>query len=255
MDVADRGAVAAPLDAERPEVVINCAGKAGRPNVDWCEEHQAETLRANVTGALVVLEECLARGLYLVHLSSGCLYQGDNGSRGYSESDPPNFFGSFYARTKALSDRALAEFPVLTLRPRMPFDGTTSERNLLMKLRRYPRVLTEPNSLTCLPDLLRVAGELIARRGTGVYNVVNEGSISPYEVMARYRELVDPGHRFAPLAAADLGEVARAGRSSCVLSTERLRALGLGLPPVRQAIDQALRELATRLRHPAQARP
>src|SRR3954468_14776067 len=64
-DVADRSAVAAALEAARPDVVINCAGKTGRPNVDWCEEHKAETLRANVTGALVVLEECLARGIYL----------------------------------------------------------------------------------------------------------------------------------------------------------------------------------------------
>src|SRR6478609_6807514 len=80
--VADRAAVAAALDASRPDVVVNCAGKTGRPNVDWCEDHKPETLRANVTGALIVLEECLARGAYLVHLSSGCIYEGDKGGAG-----------------------------------------------------------------------------------------------------------------------------------------------------------------------------
>lgn len=244
VDVADARAVAAALDRHRPEVVVNCAGKTGRPNVDWCESHRAETLRANVTGALVVLEECLKRGMYLAHLSSGCIYAGDNGGAGFSEEDRPNFAGSFYSRTKAWADQAMRDFPALTLRLRMPFDGTRSERNLITKLRGYRRVLTEPNSLTCLPDFLRAAGALIARRATGVYNVVNEGTISPYEVMQRYRELVDPAHAFEPLAADRLGEVTGAGRSNCVLNTLKLRAAGLTLRPVREAIDEALKELA-----------
>jgi dTDP-4-dehydrorhamnose reductase len=247
VDIADAPAVAAALDAARPEVVINCAGKTGRPNIDWCEDHQAETLRSNVTGALVVLEECLRRGVYLVHLSSGCIYEGDRGGSGFTEDDPPNYTGSFYSRTKAWADQVLREFPVLTLRLRMPFDGSLSDRNLIMKLRKYRRVLTEPNSITHLPDFFRVAGQLIARKATGIYNVVNEGTISPFEVMTRYQELVDPEHTFLPLPLAQLGEVATAGRSNCLLSTAKLRAEGLGMPSARDAVDRALRALASRL--------
>ena len=66
----------------------------------------------------------------------------------------------------------MRDFPVLTLRLRMPFDGTTSERNLITKLRKYRRVLTERNSLTYMPDFLSVAAGLITRRATGLYNVV-----------------------------------------------------------------------------------
>ena len=243
LDIADRAAVRAALMEHRPLVVINCAGKTGRPNVDWCESHPLETLRANVTGALVVLEEVQRRGAYLVHLSSGCLYEGDNGGKGYSENDPPNFAGSFYARTKAWADQAMREFPVLVLRLRMPFDGSRNERNLIMKLVRYPRVLTEPNSLTCIPDFLRVAERLVAARATGVWNVVNEGTTSPFQVMARYRERVDPGHTFAALPLSRLGEVAKAGRSNCVLDTSKLKAAGLAMPPVEEAIDRALEQL------------
>jgi 3,5-epimerase/4-reductase len=244
VDIADRAAVGAALDEHRPDVVINCAGKTGRPNVDWCETHKDETLRANVTGPLVLLDECLPRGVFLVHLGSGCIYAGDNGGRGFSEDDPPNFAGSFYSRTKAWSDQMLREFPVLNLRLRMPFDGTRGERSLITKLRRYPRVLTEPNSLTCLPDLLRAAQELIARRVTGTFNVVNPGTMSPFDVMSRYRALVDPSHRFEPLPVARLGEVTAAGRSNCLLNTDKLRAAGIVMPPVEAAVDAALRELA-----------
>jgi 3,5-epimerase/4-reductase len=248
VDVADRAAVASVLERLGPEVVINCAGKTGRPNVDWCETHKAETLRANVTGALIVLEECLARGVFLVHLSSGCIYAGDNGGRGFSEEDAPNFTGSFYSRTKGWSDQAMRDFPALTLRVRMPFDGALGERNLLTKLRRYRRVLTARNSLTYLPDFLRAAASLIERRATGLFNVVNEGAISPYEIMQRYRRLVDPAHDFEPLDVERLGEVTAAGRSNCLLDTSKLRAHGLGLRPVEEAVDRALRDLASALR-------
>ncbi|MBY0232298.1 MAG: sugar nucleotide-binding protein [Gemmataceae bacterium] len=244
-DIADRAAVARALEEAKPDVVVNCAGKTGRPNIDWCEDHKAETLRANTTGALVVMEECLARGIYLVHLSSGCIYAGDNGGKGWSEEDPPNYAGSFYSRTKSWSDQILREFPVLLLRMRMPFDGTLSERSLIMKLRKYPRVLTEQNSITHLPDFFRAMGALVARRATGTYNVVNEGTISPFEVMTLYREIVVPGHAFEALPAARMGEVAKAGRSNCLLSTAKLRAEGLGLPPVREAVTKALGELAS----------
>ncbi len=248
VDIADPPALAALLERERPAVVINCAGKTGRPNIDWCEDHKLETLRSNVTGALIVLEECQKRGIYLVHLSSGCIYEGDNGGAGFSEDDPPNFLGSFYSRTKAWIDQMVRDFPVLSLRLRMPFDGSLSERNLIMKLRIYPRVLTTTNSLTNLDDFVATAQQLIARRATGTYNVVNEGTISPCEVMTRYRELVDSRHVFEPLTLDHLNEVTRVGRSNCLLSTAKLRAEGLALPPVREAVERALRALASRLR-------
>jgi dTDP-4-dehydrorhamnose reductase len=248
VDIADAPALAAVLDAQRPEVVINCAGKTGRPNIDWCEDHKRETLRSNVTGALVILEACLERKLYLVHLSSGCIYEGDgHGGAGFSEDDPPNFAGSYYSRTKAWIDQMLRDFPVLSLRLRMPFDGSLSERNLVMKLRKYPRVLTATNSITNLDDFVAAAQQLVARRATGTFNVVNDGTTSPFEIMMRYRELVDPRHAFEPLDVEQLPEVARAGRSNCVLSTAKLRGLGLALPPVGEAVDRALHTLAARL--------
>ncbi|HKB41910.1 MAG TPA: sugar nucleotide-binding protein [Gemmataceae bacterium] len=247
VDIADAAAVAAALDAIRPDVVVNCAGKTGKPNIDWCEHHKDETLRSNLTGALVVLHECLQRGVYLVHFSSGCIYEGTKGGTGFTEDDPPNYTGSFYSRTKAWADQVLRDFPVLTLRLRMPFDGSQSDRNLIMKLRKYRRVLTVPNSITHLPDFFAVVEQLISRRATGIRNVVNEGTISPFEIMTRYRELVDPKHTFEPLPVAQLGEVAATGRSNCLLSTARLRSEGLQLPPVRDAVDRALHVLAARL--------
>ncbi len=246
-DIADRGGVARTLDKEKPDIVINCAGKTGRPNVDWCEDHKEETLRSNVLGPLILLEECQKRSLYWVHLSTGCIYDGDNSGKGFGEDDPPNFAGSFYARTKGWTDQMLREFPLLQLRLRMPFDGTPHDRNLIDKLLHYPRVLDAQNSLTYLPDFLTAARALIERRRTGTYNIVNPGSITPYRIMELYRQIVDPQHRFERLTLADLPSTVRAGRSNCILSTAKLEAEGLCLRPVEEAIREALQNYAKRI--------
>ncbi|NOS67302.1 MAG: sugar nucleotide-binding protein [Candidatus Peribacteraceae bacterium] len=243
IDIGDRAAVISLLDTEKPDTVINCAGKTGRPNVDWCETHKEETLRANVTGALILLEECLARKIYLVHMSSGCIYAGDNEGRGFTEDDLPNFSSSFYSRTKAWSDQIMKDFPVLNLRLRMPFDGSRSERNLIMKLAKYSKVLDVENSITYLPDFLDTAKKLIEKRKTGTYNIVNEGVISPYRIMELYKEIVDPAHSSEKLTLENLGSVVKAGRSNCILSTDKLKGEGIEIRPVEEAVREALGQL------------
>lgn len=250
VDITDAAAVAAAIDQAQPDLVINCAGKTGRPNVDWCETHQAETYQVNVTGARNILLESLRRDLYLVHLSSGCIYEGDRGGTGFTEEDRPNYAGSYYSLTKSIADQLMKPYPVLTLRLRMPFDGSLSDRNLLMKIRRYSRVLDVPNSLTYLPDFFHSALTLIQRRATGIYNMVNDGAISPYQIMLRYRQLVDPGHTFSRLRLEDLPQVATAGRSNCILSTAKLHRDGVSLRPVADAVDEALITLAANLGQP-----
>jgi dTDP-4-dehydrorhamnose reductase len=247
LDIADPTAVARVLDEGAPQVVINCAAKTGRPNVDWCEDHRLEALRSNVTGALVLAQACAARGMYLIHISSGCIYEGDYGGKGFPEEAPPNFTGSFYSCTKAWAEQCLRGFPVLVLRLRMPFEDSGYSRNLLMKLRSYRRVLTTPNSLTHLPDFLKAATALISRCATGIYNVVNEGAISPFEVMELYRAIVDPAHDFEVLTPEELQGLVRAKRSNCVLSTAKLHREGLALPPVRAALAGALQGLRQEL--------
>ena len=245
VDIADPVGVAAALEQYHPDIVVNAAGKTGRPNVDWCEDHKAETLHANVLGPLVLREACDARGIYLVHLSSGCMYAGDNGGRGFTEDDEPNFLGSYYSRTKVWSEATLREFcaqdpGILIIRPRMPFDGTLQARNLLTKLAGYATVLDEPNSFTFIPDMMDAMQALMERRAKGIFNVVNPGRMSPYDAMLRYCDIVDPTHHFERFDAQTLDSVVKAKRSNCYLSTAKLAAAGITMKPVEQAIDEAL---------------
>ena len=62
------------LDDVKPTHVFNCAGKTGRPNVDWCEDHKLETVTANVTGTLNLAHECEMRDIHLTVFATGCKY-------------------------------------------------------------------------------------------------------------------------------------------------------------------------------------
>jgi dTDP-4-dehydrorhamnose reductase len=248
VDIGDPVAVAAMLEEAKPDVLINAAGKTGRPNVDWCEMHKAETLHANVLGPLVLQEACAARGIYWVHMSSGCIYAGDNGGRGWTEEDLPNFAGSYYSRTKAWSEQMLKDLAeerggILIVRPRMPFDGTSHPRNLLQKLIRYAKVLDEPNSLTYVPDMLAAMRQLIDKRTTGIFNMVNAGLLSPYQIMERYRDVVDPSHTFDRLTVETLAGAVATGRSNCRLSIDKLAHAGITMRPAAEALEEALEKL------------
>lgn len=230
------------LQRRKPDFVINCAGKTGKPNIGWCENHKEETFNSNVIGPLVLAHACSELGLYLVHLGSGCIYTGDNGGKGFSEEDPPNFFGSFYSKTKIWSEQALTAFPVLQLRLRMPVDSVPSPRNLITKITSYQKVISSPNSISIMDDVLFAAKELIARRSTGIYNVTNPGAITHPEILDLYNQIVDPEFKYETFSIEEMRKIVKADRSNCILSTRKLEAEGIRLTPVKEAVRKTLEE-------------
>lgn len=71
----DRLAMERVFDEFKPTRVINCAGKTGRPNVDWCEDHRAETVMSNVVGVLMLADVCEKYGVHLTNMATGCEYR------------------------------------------------------------------------------------------------------------------------------------------------------------------------------------
>lgn len=232
------------LDKEQPEIVINAVGKTGGPGeigVDWCEYHREESLRSNVSAAINLSTACSDRGIYFVHFGSGCIYEGDNSGKGFTETDPPNFFkDQFYAKTKILAEKALSELPSLILRIRMPIDDRPHSRNLITKLSNYPRVITTQNSATTVPHMIPALSAMIEKRMSGVYNFVNPGTISASEIMHLYQEIVDPQHIFQSMSLAELDSITKARRSNCYLNTDKLVSQGIILPQIREAVIDCL---------------
>jgi 3,5-epimerase/4-reductase len=227
------------------DTIINAVGKTGRPNVDWCELHQPETVESNITFPIELAEKCRETGKYLVHIGSGCIYHDLTGKLIKEEQFGDFWECSFYSKTKLISELALSTFPnVLQLRIRMPIDTSSNPRNLLVKILKYKKVLDVQNSMTVLPDFLIALKKLIEDKKTGIYNMVNPGSISPFEIVNLYKTLlVVPDHEVEPLTISEMNSITLAARSNCVLSTSKLESAGIILPPIRERIKDILMNL------------
>ena len=239
-DIGNIDEVREVLKNEKPEVIINCAGQTGSPNIDWCEDHKDETMYSNVTGPLVLAKACSELSIFMVHLGSGCIYQGDNNGAGFSEDDLPDLknIPSFYSLTKFISEHMLKQFPILQCRLRMPLDSEKSPRNFITKITTYEKVISESNSMTVIDDLIKATITLAEKRKTGIYNITNPGSITHKEILDMYKEVVNPNFTYTLIPTEMLKT--KAGRSNCVLNTDKLAREGIHLAPVHEAVKKVL---------------
>jgi len=162
--------------------IVNCAGMTGYPNVDACEKQKYETIKANAHYPVSLYKETVKAGVKFAHFSSGCVYQGSIKDV-YAE---PNYFGSVYSISKAVSDSYLSRENCLMFRVRMPFTDSHEPKNLLSKLTNYAKsgklIEGGPNSITDLDEAVTIASNLIEENKLGVYNLVNEGSVTTHQL-------------------------------------------------------------------------
>ena len=176
----------------------------------------------------------------MLHLGSGCIYEGDNNGKGFSEEDAPNFFGSFYSRTKIMAQDLLKEFEALQIRIRMPIDYLPSQRNLLDKISGYKKVISVNNSITVIEDFLKITDQLIEGQHSGIFNVVNKGQITHAEILGMYQEISGRKLDYELISTSELDTMTRARRSNCILSTSKLERLGIEVPDVRTSLRKCL---------------
>jgi glucose-1-phosphate thymidylyltransferase len=249
--IDDKFAVLKALDEHKPDAVVNCAGATGVPNVDWCESHLAETFRSNAIGPMVLAEACQEKSIYLLHLGSGCIFYGPSPDpAGWRETDFANP-SAFYSRTKYASDLVLSKLPnVAIARLRMPIDSIPGPRNLINKLAQYKQVVDVENSVTVVDDLIHVLHELIIKRGTGIFHVVNPSTMRHRDLLALYKELVDPNHACEWIKPDELvgRGLAVKGRSNCILQSKRLAELGIQMRPIDVALRDTMEKYAAKVR-------
>jgi len=227
----------------KPTHVLNAAGVTGRPNVDWCETHKLETIRANVLGTLTLADVAHLAGVHCTVFATGCIFAYDDahplGSGvGFKEGDTPNFTGSYYSFTKALTESLLAQFPsTLVLRVRMPIVGDlTYPRNFITKILTYNKIVDIPNSMTVLPDLLPHALAMARRRVSGIMNFTNPGAISHNQIMELYKEFVDPELTWSNFSLEEQAKVIVAPRSNNEMDTARFAKECPGIMGIREAL-------------------
>lgn len=245
-----REAIMREIERIKPHCVINTAGVTGVPNVDWCEDHKQETIRANIIGALNLADITYMLGIHMIHMGTGCVYEYDNehpmyGDRGFTEEDVPNFHGSFYSHTKCMLDDLLNYYPnVLNLRLRMPIASDLHPRSFITKITRYKKVVNIPNSMSILDDLLPLIPRMADRRLTGKYNFVNPGVISHNEILKLYQQYIDSEFQWVNFSIEEQNSILKAKRSNNFLDTTKLTK---EFPELR-SIKESIVDVFTRMK-------
>ena len=265
------------LREQKPDFLINAAGFTGKPNVDACENAQADTLADNTLLPQTIAHACAAAGIPWGHVSSGCIFSGakilENGRmriekdmtqpeikdlpernpgaiQGFTEVDHPNFTFrdppcSFYSGSKALCEEPIAGVgQSYVWRLRIPFDEIDNARNYLTKIQTYSRVYDNVNSISHRGDFARACVELWERGAPfGIYNNTNPGFITTHEVVRLIQKLLKPNRQFDFWKddAEFYRVAAKTPRSNCVLDVSKLLNAGVQLRPVREAIEDTLK--------------
>ncbi len=259
LDVLDDAAVAACLREVAPEV---CLLASALTNVERCEAEPAVAEAANARAPGVVAAACRSVGARLLYLSTEYVFDGAAGP--YREEDPVAP-ASVYGRTKLEGERrTLAADPAnLAIRTTVVFSHDPAGLNFVMQLlarlgkgERMRVPADQRSSPTYAPDLGAALAALcepgIPARLAGlpapqVLNVVGPEVLDRHTFAVRAARALglDPGLLDAVDTAA-LGQRAprplRAG-----LRTDRLRALGLGMRP----LDEALADLRAQVWPPS----
>ncbi len=197
LDVVDRAAFAAALDAARPAVVANAAAFTW---VDRCESEPELARRINAEAPGILAEECAARGIRLVHVSTDYVFDG-TGRRPYTEEDQPSP-RTEYGRSKLEGEaRVLAALPdALVVRASWLFGPGRNFVAAMLGAARARRSAADRTPLrvvddqfgspTYTDDLAGHCLRLVERDASGLYHVANQGVATWWEVA---REALDRG--------------------------------------------------------------
>ena len=222
---------------EFPDMVFNCAGITGIPNVDWCESHIYETFDCNLQGMITMMNICRNFNVPLIHFSSGCIYDSlceKYKDHKFTEMDIPNFTGSVYSLS-----RYLLEFFVnddhknynsklsildntLILRIRMPIVDELHPKNLITKILNYHNLIDHQNSISYLPELIPISLELAFGGYRGIYNFTNPGSVTHPWIVSEYNNMKNVKNDFEIISVETQNKFLKSKRSTCVLDTEKL---------------------------------
>lgn len=229
--------------AIQPDRVVVLGGltyKSPAKNIDWCEDHKQEVIRVNVLGVLNIADICEQNNIHCTILGTGCIYSSQN-DEVFTEDSMWNFDKSFYSKTKAYTQELLKCYKnVLLLRIRMPIDNTNNSKNFIEKLKSFDKIISIPNSMTVLPEMIPIMVTLIVTGQTGTWNCVNPNVISHKEILDMLgiqKEYVDISHQ---------SELTRVARSNNHLATTKIEQFcathGLTLNEIHTAIAKLLQD-------------
>ncbi len=243
-----------------PDRIICTIGRTSgpnHPNIDYLElpGKLIENLRDNLHGPINLAIICQILKIHMTYLGTGCIYEYDSnhpmdnfGIKGFTETDIPNFNGSQYSVVKGVTDQLIRQYPILNARIRMPISSDVNPRNFITKITQYKKVISIPNSMTVLDELLPKLIYMAKSGYIGNFNLTNPGVISHAEILDMYKEYVDNDFNYELMSLEELDNHIIGKRSNNYLDTEKLCLFNPeGINPIKLAVRLVLIEMKKKM--------
>ena len=250
LDLLQPGQIEGQVRDVAPDIVINCAAFH---NVPLCEEKPEQAFLVNCVAVGQMAAICHRADIRLVTFSSDYVFGGDKRTP-YLESDPPRPL-QIYGITRASGEyAALSEAPEHTLIVRTcglyGRSGATSKGGNFVDKRiddaKRAKSLEMASDQTLSPtstdDLSRAVLRLISHQsaGGGIYHLVNEGHCTWFEFTKAIYEEMSMDTKVVPVDRKGMSGQMRRPLYS-VLGNSAARAIGITLPPWRDALGRYLK--------------
>ncbi len=220
-DISDIDQVRQILSDFNADVVINCAAKT---NLEQCQESKRAAYTSNVLGVSNILQVCSEKDLKFVHISSGCLFDGNEKISKETDSPEP---AVWYTWTKLWADQYIEQFGYenyLILRPRQLISKTAHPTNMITKFYSMDHIpaIDEKNSITCIEDFSEMIDHLVYTDSRGIFNCCNTGTVTPLQIAEKIRDEIKPDLVVEKVSYSSLLDKLPNRRVNTVLSCEKL---------------------------------
>ena len=242
LDVADAAAVASAMARVRPDVIVNGAAFT---DVDAAEDRPVDALNVNAFGVRALARAARTHGATFVHYSTDFVFDG-RASEPYTEADRPNPQNT-YAASKLLGEWfALDALRAYVLRVESlfgrapgapPAKGSAAGILTTLLAGGSPKVFEDRTiSPTYVVDAARATRLLVEGSAAhGVYHCVNSGCCTWLEFAEELARQLGIEATFTRVRTSDVQLKARRPLY-CALSNEKLRSIGIAMPPWRDAL-------------------
>lgn len=229
--------------------VINAAGYTGKPNVDSCEIHKADTIHGNIVWPQILTDWCILNDIPLGHVSSGCIYEGRRSDgKPFTEEDVPNFSfdynnSSFYSGTKVIAENIVKKHDKHYIwRLRIPFEEYDNSRNYISKILKYEKLLDAENTVSNKQEFVSACIQTIQKEVPyGTYNVANGGYITTKSVVEKLKSTIAKDKTFTFVEEDEFYKnIVKTPRSNCVMSNEKLLSTGIKMRTADEALDYCI---------------
>ena len=208
-----------------------------------------ENIRDNLFSPISLAILCMKKNIHLSYFGTGCIFTYDKDEHpfgqeinGFDENSLPNFFGSSYSIVKGFTDRLMHFFNenVLNIRIRMPITEEQHPRNFITKITNYEYICSTPNSMSVLPELLPVVFDMIQKNKIGTINLTNPGLISHNEILAMFRDIVDPNFTWKNFSKEEQNKILASDRSNNYLDTSKLQKMYPKIKNIKESVRDCL---------------